>query len=207
MGDRRNLRRRWITAAVVSLAAHGLVFLGLSLTPREGPPAPALPVFITLERLQPQKTVKPTPSPARAASERLQLHQPPAQPASVAPSGLTPAPPAPSSAARVPVAPGPPQQATAAPPLKLDCMDLGPAARASAFGREDCQQRRFPKLAKGDGTYEVPDNPQWEAQIARQQSVHRPLPPEKPFKNDCANSNLGLGCTEGMLWSLGKKKF
>ena len=85
----------------------------------------------------------------------------------------------------------------------MDCLDLGPSARR----QQNCDPRKFPKLAKGDGTYEIPENAQYEAQIARQQSVHRPLPPEKPFRNDCANSNLGLGCTEGMLWSLGKKKF
>jgi hypothetical protein len=91
--------------------------------------------------------------------------------------------------------------------LKLDCLNLGPAARTSAFSREDCEVRKYKKLAEGQAGYGVAENPAWEAAIAAKQSVHRPLAPEKPFRNDCANSNLGLGCTDGMLVPLVKRKF
>jgi hypothetical protein len=206
MGDRRNLRGRWIAAGLVSLAAHGLVFLGLSRTPRDGPPEPPLPVLITLERLErapPAKAVAPAQQTVR---QTFQVHQPPAQPTNVAGSGLSPGAPA---AAPGPSAPSPsaPQQATAAPPLKLDCLHLGPAARAGAFGREDCERRRYKKLAEGDGGGGIPENPAWEAEIAARMAKHRPVRPEKPFRNDCANSNLGLGCTDEMLIPLAKRKF
>jgi hypothetical protein len=210
MGQPRTLRRRWIAAGLVSLAAHALVFLGLSMTPREGPPAPTPPVLITLERLE-----RPTPPKARPTTSSappnprpnpFRLHQPPAAPTAVSNSGLSP------GASSAPPAPGapsaaPPQQAATVPPLKLDCLHLGPAARTGVFGREDCEARRYQKLANGDGGYAIPENPEWEAQISRQQSKHRPLPPEKPSRNDCANSNLGLGCTDGMLVPLVKRKF
>jgi hypothetical protein len=210
MGERKNLRRRWIAAGLVSLGAHALVFLGLSLTPRDGPPAPSPPVLITLERLErPPTATRPAPAPTRSSPGPLQLHQPSAPSTSIPSSGLgagAPSAPTASGASGSPST-GPPQPAAAVPPLKLDCLHLGPAARAGVFGREDCEARRYYKPDEGAGGYAVPANPEWEAALARQQSKHRPLPPEKPFRNTCANSNLGLGCPDETLWTLGKRKF
>jgi hypothetical protein len=206
MGDHRNRRRRWAVAALVSLAAHGLVFLGLSLTPRDGPPEPSLPVMVTLERATRSPPKKAIPTELRAPANPFQVHQPPQQAVSLPNSGLAPSAPSTTGA---PATPGPatPQQAVAPPKLKLDCLNMGPAARTGVYGREDCEARTYRKLAQGERGYDVPENPAWDAAIAARQSVHRPLPAEKPFRNDCANSNLGLGCTDGMLVPLVKRKF
>jgi hypothetical protein len=207
MGQSRTLRGRWLAAGLVSLGAHLLVFLGLSLTPRDGPPPPAPPVLITLERLErPPSAMRPEPAPTRSAPNALRLHQPAAPSISTPSSGLSAGPPSAAAAPGAPTA-APPRQAAAVPPLKLDCLHLGPAARGGAFAREDCEAGRYYKPAEGAGGYAVAENPEWEAALARQQSKHRPLPPEKPFRNTCANSNLGLGCTDDTLWTIGKRKF
>jgi hypothetical protein len=198
--------RRWLAAAAVTAGVHLAVFLGLVVgTPRGRIEAQA-PVFqVSLERTRP-----PTPPPKVAAAPRpsapspIQLHQPPAV-APNAPSSGLPAGPAP--AAPAPATPPSTLPSTPSAKLKLDCLHMGPAARRGVYGREDCEVQKFADPGWRNKQFAIPANPAWDAQVAGRMTKHQPLPPEKPNRNDCANSNLGLGCTDDMLIPLVKKPF
>jgi hypothetical protein len=198
--------RRWLTAIGVTLAAHLLVFAGLVVGTPKWRPIVQTPIFqVSLERERPVPAPPKVAAAARpAAPSPVQVHQPPAVMPN-APIGILPAGPA----AAAPIAPTPPIPAPVAPTakLKLDCLHMGPAARRGVYGREDCEVQRFAKVPGADQVHVVPSNPAWDAQIANRMRKHEPLPPEKPFRGDCANSNLGMGCPGDMLIPLTKKAF
>ncbi|MDB5453845.1 MAG: hypothetical protein JWO33_2423 [Caulobacteraceae bacterium] len=200
--------RRWLAAALVTLLVHGLVLFGLSRTPRGGTPVEPAIVEISLAPLQP-RSPPAAPVAPHPVSQPLRLHQPPSLSGPVEASGFQVG--APSTGDPDSASPSPPQAAPASatqPKLKLDCLHMGPAARLCAYGREDCEVQRYARAKGIDGSVtDIPANPAWDAQIAKQMRVHQPLKPEQPNRNDCANSNLGLGCTDSMLVPLVKRKF
>jgi hypothetical protein len=133
----------------------------------------------------------------------LQLHQPPTVTSNAPSSGLPAGPAVVAPAAPAPPAPTPAPTAK----LKLDCLHMGPAARRGVYGREDCEVQKFARPEWRSQQFEIPANPAWDAEVASRMRKHEPLSPEKPNRNDCAGSNLGLGCTEDMLVPLAKRKF
>jgi hypothetical protein len=202
-------RRRWLAAGIVSAIVHIGVFLGLALTTPRGAPTAQAPVFeVSLERSRPAPPPpKVNPLPRPAVSSPVQVHQPPATIPGAPTSGLPVASPGPASPS-----PTAPLQASAPPnpKLKLGCLHMGPAARGRVYGKEDCEVQRYAKIpgsSTTDPVFATPSNPAWDAQIAKQMRVHQPLPPEPPNRNDCANSNLGLGCTDQTLIPVIKRKF
>lgn len=205
---RRELRNRWIAAGLVTLAVHGLVFLGLSQTPRGGQVALPPLVEITLSRLE--RTPTPPAPPVKghapiSSPTPIRIHEPPTVVEGAEPSGFTPGPPAPPTAQPGPPQPGPP--AAEPPKLKLDCLPRTPGSKRG-FGQLNCEPQRYAKSGNGDeAEVGVPANVVWDAQIADRMRKHEGLRPDPPFKNDCENSNLGLGCTGDMLIPLAKKKF
>jgi hypothetical protein len=208
MSRPRRSQTRWAYATLITLAVHGLVFLGLSRTPSRGPPAEPPIVEITLAAPETRRTPPPptTRSAERSRAAPLQLHQPPSLTGPVQGSGFQVGTPTPGPAPNVP---GPPQAvAPAAPALKLDCLNLSPAARRSVYGRVDCQPQRYAKLKGADDSVtDIPANAAWDAQIARQMQKHNPLPPPQPQLGNCDNQNLGFGCTGEALIPLVKRKF
>lgn len=203
-------RRRWMIAGAVSAAAHVALFLILNRPARFETPPPPPPIEITLERRAPPE---PPPDQATQLAPRRAVSRSFQRPAEAPPAQVQPSPFAAGGGTGAPAAGAP--AAGAAPsngpvwgkgPLTLDCIERGPGPRTS-YGREACEPRRF-ATPGGDGAPgRDPVDGAWAAAAAAKEARRRPLPPEQPNRNACANANLGLGCTEDMLIPLVKRKF
>ena len=76
------------------------------------------------------------------------------------------------------------------------------------YGSVDCEVQRYAKIkGQDEARSDVAPNPAWDAQIARQMQIHKPLPTPRPQLGNCDNQNLGFGCTDEMLIPLAKRKF
>lgn len=210
--DRAARNRRWSAAILAAAAVHAIVALGLILTPVATPPREPAAIDISLFAPVDPVQADAAPAPPKPSTQAPAIHRPPTlQPSSVEPSPVGPqsAPPAspPTAAAVDRQAEGGPRFSGAQPTLKLDCIDRGPAAGASGYGKEPCLTRRYTTPQGQGGAYAGRVDPAWEAAARSQQSKRQPLPAPQPQARGCPGGNLGLGCSDDALVFTTKKAF